>query len=52
MMNAGFNSVTNDKIAVQFDGKHINAYGVAQDVSIRLTKSFREQEQNKKYATQ
>ncbi len=49
LMNAGYNSVTNDKLAIQFDGININSYGVAQDVSIRLTKSFREQEQNKKY---
>jgi len=49
MMNAGYNSVTNDKLAVQFDGHKLNVYGVAQDVSIRLTKSFREQPQNKKY---
>ena len=49
MMNAGFNSVTNDKIAIQFDGEKFNAYGVAQDVSIRLSKNFRMQAQNKKY---
>lgn len=49
MMSAGFNSVTNDKLAIQFDGNKINAYGVAQDVSIRMSKNFRGQEQNQKY---
>lgn len=49
MMHAGFNSVTNDKLAIQFDGKNLNGYGVAQDVSIRLSQSFIKQPQNKKY---
>lgn len=49
LMNESFNSVTNDKIAIQFDGNQLNAYGVAQDVAIRLSKAFREQAQNQKY---
>ncbi len=49
MMSAGFNSVTNDKLAVQYDGTDLNGYGVAQDVSIRMDLGFRSQEQNKKY---
>ena len=49
MMNAGFNSVTNDKLGIQYDGSGLNGYGVAQDVSIRMDLGFRSQEQNQKY---
>ena len=48
MMHAGYNSVTNDKSAIIYDNGLID-YGIAQSVSIRLSKSFREQEENKKY---
>lgn len=49
MMNYGYNSVTNDKLAIMYDGKDLIGYGVAQDVSIRISPSFKIQEQNKKY---
>ena len=49
MMAGGFNSVTNDKLGVQYNGTDLNGYGVAQDVSIRMDLGFRSQEQNKKY---
>ena len=49
MMGGGFNSVTNDKLGVQYDGSGLNGYGVAQDVSIRMDLGFRSQERNKKY---
>ena len=49
MMSGGFNSITNDKLAMQFDGHNLNGYGVAQDVSIRMDLGFRSQERNKKY---
>ncbi len=49
MMDAGFDSVTNDKLAMQYDGYGLDGYGVAQDVSIRMDLGFRSQERNKKY---
>lgn len=49
MMNDGFNSVTNDKLGIQYDDRNLNGYGIAQDVSIRMDKSFRDQIRNKKY---
>ncbi len=49
MMDGGFNSITNDKLAMQYDGVNLNGYGVAQDVSIRMDLGFRSQEKNKKY---
>lgn len=49
MMNAGFNSVSNDKLAIKYNGLKLNGYGVAQDVSIRMSLDFRNQSQNQKY---
>ena len=49
LMNNGFNSVTNDKIALKYDGKQIVGYGIAQSVSIRLSPEFCAQPENQKY---
>lgn len=49
LMNEGFNSVTNDKIALkEYDGDIIG-YGIAQSVSIRLGPQFCKQSENYKY---
>lgn len=49
LMEEGYNSVTNDKLAIKYDGNNFFGYGVAQDVSIRMSPSFRNLPQNKKY---
>ena len=49
MMENGFDSITNDKLGIRYDGSHLNGYGVAQDVSIRMDLGFRSQERHKKY---
>ena len=48
-MSKGYNSVTNDKLGILFDKEHLIGYGVAQDVSIRITENFCKQSQNQKY---
>ena len=49
LMNEGYNSITNDKLAITKINEQLFGYGVAQDVSIRLSPSFRNMPQNKKY---
>ncbi len=49
LMNAGYNSVSNDKIAVTIEDGKLVVIGISQDVSIRLSPEFVGQEQNKKY---
>lgn len=50
MMHYGYNVVTNDKSALTSNGLEISAYGIAQSISVRMSKVFREQECNQKYA--
>ncbi len=49
LMNVGFNSVTNDKIALKDVDDTIIGYGIAQSISIRLSSEFCQQPENKKY---
>ncbi len=49
LMNAGFDSVTNDKIALKYENDCLFGYGIAQSVSIRFSPQFCAQVQNKKY---
>ena len=49
MMNAGFNIVTNDKIALKNINNELIGYGIAQSVSIRLSPQFCAQPENQKY---
>lgn len=49
MMAEGYNSVTNDKLGILYNDDELYGYGVAQDVSIRMSLSFRNQPQNKIY---
>lgn len=49
LMAEGFNSVTNDKIALKDIGNDVVAYGIAQSVSIRLSPQFCSQPENQKY---
>ena len=49
LMNDGFNSVTNDKIALKYIGHQVIGYGIAQSVSIRLSPEFCAQPENQKY---
>ena len=49
LMNNGFNSVTNDKIALKYNGQQMVGYGIAQSVSIRLSPEFCAQPENQKY---
>lgn len=51
MMHHGYDFLTNDKLALQYDGNTINGYGVAQDISIRMDLSFRDVAQNDKYVS-
>jgi len=49
MMHHGWNSVTNDKCAINEENGIFNAYGIAQSVSIRMSKEFRSLPENQKY---
>lgn len=49
LMHEGYNSVTNDKIALNKIGEDIVGYGIAQSISIRLGKTFCSRPQNEKY---
>lgn len=49
MMHYGWNSVTNDKSAVKDENGVFNVYGIAQSVSIRMSKEFRSRPENQKY---
>lgn len=49
LMDVGYNSVTNDKLAIMYDGHDLRGYGVAQEISIRVSPSFRKQKRNEKY---
>ena len=49
LMNNGYNLVANDAVALKKDNKDLIGYGIAQSVSIRLSKAFCEQKENKKY---
>lgn len=49
MMHYGWNSVTNDKCAINEENGSFNAYGIAQSVSIRMSKEFRNRPENQKY---
>lgn len=49
MMHYGWNSVTNDKCAINEENGIFNAYGIAQSVSIRMSKEFRSMPENQKY---
>ena len=51
MMHHGYDFLTNDKLAMQYDRNKINGYGVAQDISIRMDSNFRSVYQNSKYVT-
>lgn len=49
LMDSGYNSVTNDKIALKNFDDYFVGYGIAQSVSIRLSPSFCMNPKNKKY---
>lgn len=49
LMNEGYNIVSNDVTALKKCRDELIAYGIAQDVSIRLSKEFCSQKENKKY---
>ncbi len=49
LMHEGYNSVTNDKIALNKIDEKIVGYGIAQSISIRLGKEFCSKPQNEKY---
>lgn len=50
LMSNGYNSITNDKLAIMKNNENeLLGYGVAQDVSIRLSPSFISVPQNKMY---
>ena len=48
-MSHGYNSVTNDKCAIKYTNDGFIVYGIAQSVSIRMSKEFRENPENYKY---
>lgn len=49
MMHYGWNSVTNDKSAIKDIDGGFNVYGIAQSVSVRMSKEFRSRPENQKY---
>ena len=49
LMNNGYNSVTNDVIALKKIKDEIIGYGIAQSISIRLGPAFCAQKENQKY---
>jgi len=49
MMHYGWNNVTNDKSAINEINGEFNIYGIAQSVSIRMSKEFRSRPENQKY---
>ena len=49
LMEAGFDSVTNEKLAIKYENGNFIGHSIAQDVSIRMSKEFRDQPSHKKY---
>lgn len=49
LMNNGYNSVTNDIIALKQFKDEVIGYGIAQSISIRLGPAFCSQQENQKY---
>lgn len=49
LINNGFDFVTNDITAIKSNGTKVNARGISDSISIRLSPAFCEQPENKKY---